>query len=55
MLFNAVNYLRSKKGEERQLETLSKKEFQVMQLRWEKSSFSLREKKKERMEKVGGG
>lgn len=46
MLFNAVNYLRSKKGEERQLETLSKEEFQVMQLRWEKSSFSLREKKR---------
>lgn len=46
MLFNAVNYLRSKKEEERQLETLSKEEFQVTQLRWEKSGFSLKEKKK---------
>lgn len=55
MLFNAVNYLRSKKEEERQLETLSKEEFQVTQLRWEKSGFSLKEKKKERMEKEGGG
>lgn len=48
MLFNAVNYLRSKKEEERQLETLSKEEFQVTQLRWEKSGFSLKEKKKRR-------
>lgn len=48
MLFNAVNYLRSKKEEERQLETLSKEEFQVTQLRWEKSDFSLKEKKKRR-------
>lgn len=48
MLFNAVNYLRSKKEEERQLETLSKEEFQVTQLRWEKKRLFSQRKKKRR-------